>query len=285
MARNTLSCLDNVHKKLWIEEHLEYHVIIFLAPLLFIHSSLSLSQKGMYLPDLPGNQDTQRLFFGQDRFHFVIGALKNNIVKLPRLIPEGPLQVKRKLRFFFDFSSPWTFIGYTQLARMKMELGPLFEIECVPILLGALFREIGTPNLPAAALTAQKREYATKDMNAWIIYWNSLPVTSNRKPVSFTFEFPSLFPIRTVLPLRVAIVNPATIDCIFRAAWSRDINIGDAAALKLVLNEAGFDGEDLLKKADGDSVKKQLRANNELAVHLGLCGAPTYEVSSLFSSV
>ena len=51
-------------------------------------------------------------------------------------------QRKRQMRveLWYDFSSPWAFLGWTQLERMKSEAGGGLEIEMKPILLGALFR-------------------------------------------------------------------------------------------------------------------------------------------------
>lgn len=67
------------------------------------------------------------------------------------------------------------------------------RIEYVPILLGALFKAIGTPNVPMLAISPAKREYMSKDLQDWCA-WHGVE-----------FNFPSVFPIRTVLPLRVAI--------------------------------------------------------------------------------
>jgi 2-hydroxychromene-2-carboxylate isomerase len=46
-----------------------------------------------------------------------------------------------KLEFWYDFSSPWAFLGWTQLESLKKMFDSGLEIEMKPILLGALFRE------------------------------------------------------------------------------------------------------------------------------------------------
>src|SRR5205823_2837983 len=49
------------------------------------------------------------------------------------------------VRFYFDFASPWSFLGWTQLGRQLAALeansGRRVTIEYFPILLGALFKE------------------------------------------------------------------------------------------------------------------------------------------------
>jgi 2-hydroxychromene-2-carboxylate isomerase len=61
----------------------------------------------------------------------------------------------------------------------------------------------------------------------------------------------------------------------------RDIPIGESQEIfASVLNEAGFDGEALIQaaKSNVNNVKEKLRENYELALKLGLFGAPTFQV-------
>jgi 2-hydroxychromene-2-carboxylate isomerase len=102
-----------------------------------------------------GNGKTQhgRLYWGQDRMHFVeavLIALNKGIGYeevsglgglQPRCLPSIKATKPTKLEFYNDFSSPWSFLGWTQLERMKREAGPNLQIELKPFLLGALFRE------------------------------------------------------------------------------------------------------------------------------------------------
>ena len=142
------------------------------------------------------------------------------------------------------------------------------RIELKPLLLGALFRDIGTPNAPALAMTQRERDYGAAEMERW------------RRTAGVSLEFNRHFPIRTVLALRVCIADCRTVDCLFRAAWQKNVNVGDEEALCAVLDEHGFDGRALIAKAKGDAaIKKVLRANTELARTKGLFGVPTYVVN------
>ena len=167
-----------------------------------------------------------------------------------------------KLEFFFDFSSPWAYLGYCRLSELY---GFVDEIIFKPILLGALFRDIGTPDAPALAMSDKQRKYSSKELERF----------ANIAGVKL--EFSTHFPIRTVLPLRVFIINNKTIDCIYRAAWQWNINIGDENELCKLLNNHGFIGEELIEQAKSDKkVKKILRNNTEFAKEKGMFGVPTY---------
>ncbi|KAJ3220562.1 hypothetical protein HK099_004209 [Clydaea vesicula] len=104
---------------------------------------------------IKSNEGGLSCFWGQDRIHFVESAITGRSIPQDRLYITKPLKFPQRIKFFFDFSSPWAFVGYMQLKRLKVEFGNLLEIECFPILLGKLFQNIGTPNMPALAMTSQ----------------------------------------------------------------------------------------------------------------------------------
>ncbi|KAJ3113692.1 hypothetical protein HDU96_003057 [Phlyctochytrium bullatum] len=223
----------------------------------------------------------EKLFWGQDHLHFVESMLVGASVPQERLSAPGQLKVPRKLTVFWDFSSPWSYIGFTQIERMKAEAGPLLQVEHVPILVGGLFKEIGTPNVPMLAVPPIKREYAARDMSDWVQYWSALPYPDGTTPKPLNFRFPTVFPIRSVTPLRVAIVEPALSSAIFSAAWEQDIDIADPVKLAGVIDRAGFSAAAILEKAGSQEVKDKLRNNNTRAVEIGLCGVPTYVVDEV----
>ena len=186
--------------------------------------------------------------------HFVEKSLGNYLSALPRFYSQKPT-IKHTLRFYFDFSSPWAYIGFTQLQKIKNETA--CQIEFFPILLGALFRDIGTPNVPLANLIEPKRNYAKLDLNDWCEWWN------------VKLNWPTNFPIRSVLPLRIALVAPETIPLFFKAAWVDNRDISDVEIVKAILRENSL-SESLVKEAE--SMKDKLKENTEKAKNRGVCG-------------
>jgi len=96
-----------------------------------------------------------RLYWGQDRMQFIDKAIfakekeAHQQPMLEALVPRySPIDRRQipageevKLEFWYDFSSPWAFLGWTQLARLQRIFGPALQIEMKPFLLGILFRE------------------------------------------------------------------------------------------------------------------------------------------------
>ena len=198
------------------------------------------------------------IFWGADRMNLVRAALG--------LAPahEDTAGTGRKLVFFHDMSSPFSYLASTQVARVALEGGA--ELEYVPFLLGALFNAIGTPMVPLFTFSEARQAYQRRDMADWASWWG------------VPFKFPSEFPLRTVSALRVAIQDPATTPHLYAAAWADDRNIGKPEVLHAVLAQAGFDADALMAGTQNPEIKAQLRRNTERAQASGVCGAPTFQV-------
>ncbi|KAJ1561067.1 hypothetical protein HK405_005032, partial [Cladochytrium tenue] len=115
-------------------------------------------------------REEEALFFGQDRLHFVASMLAGRMIPQPRISAPGPVVKPKTLTFYFDFSSPWAFLGYQVLGRFRDELRNV-KVDLVPIVVGALFKTVGTPVVPRDAYSPVKVAYGDKDMidrAAWI---------------------------------------------------------------------------------------------------------------------
>jgi 2-hydroxychromene-2-carboxylate isomerase len=210
----------------------------------------------------------EQLWWGQDRMGLVERALggeppSRSPVERPAATgpATGPTDGTR-LAFFHDFSSPYSYLAATQIERLAAARG--VAVELVPILLGALFRELGTPDVPLLEMSPAKQAYVRRDLHDWAAWWG------------VPFAFPRRFPLRSVLPLRVALCEPAATLPIYRAAWAEDRVVDDEDGLRAVLEAAGFSSAAaLLERAGSAPIKEQLRANTERARMLGVCGVPT----------
>lgn len=185
-------------------------------------------------PTGPQGEQTGRFFWGQDRMHFVEATLlslssssssssttaaaadpwtrvPNLRSLLPRCIPTNTLSPSSravKLEFWFDFSSPWAYVGYTQLARLQRTFGAALEIVLKPLLVGVLFREIGAPNMPLLAVSAAKAAWTSQDIVDWTRWWNAVNVQEGGRDGKFGFYWADVFPIRSPTLLRVGLVEP-----------------------------------------------------------------------------
>jgi len=200
-----------------------------------------------------------RLFWGQDRLGLVEAALGG----APEpYVPRG--DGGARIRFFHDFASPFSYLASTQVERVAAEHGA--TLEWAPILLGGLFRAIGTPDVPLFQMSATKRRYVARDLEDWAKHWG------------VPYRFPSHFPMRSILPLRVALAEPRLTPRLYRAAWSEDRRVDDPAHLAALIEEAGFEPEPLLKATADPALKARLRAHTDAARAAGACGVPSFEV-------
>ncbi len=200
---------------------------------------------------VPSFQVGEQLFWGQDRLRFAGAALR---------AARGPAP----LVFFHDFASPFSYLAATQVERVARAAGR--QVAWVPILLGALFLQIGTPLVPVHSVSEAKRAWIRRDLAMWARHWG-VPFTWNPH-----------FPLNTVAALRVSLLEPAARPALYRAAWVEGRNIADGAVLAAVLDEAGLDGAALVAATADPEVKARLRANTDRARERGICGVPSFEV-------
>ena len=211
---------------------------------------------------VPSIQVNDTFYWGADRLHFVARDL--GLERLPaEEAPESDPQPT--LEFFHDFASPFSYLGATQIERVAKAQGA--KLVYRPILLGALFKDIGTPVVPLFEMTPPRQHYQRRDLVDWAEWWG------------VPFTFPSVFPMRTVTPLRVALQKPETTAVIYEAAWARGIDIGDSEALKAVLDAGGFDGQSLIEGTQNPDIKAQLFENTQRAIAAEVCGVPSFRVN------
>ncbi|KAI8938603.1 hypothetical protein NX059_004476 [Plenodomus lindquistii] len=246
--------------------------------------------------DLEGHEKKGRFFWGQDRMHFVEATLLSlqsaptipfpaswsqapHLRSLiPRALPTNATPVPTRLEFWFDFSSPWAYLGYTQLARLQRTF-PNLTIELKPFLLGILFREVGAPNMPLLAMSPTKAAWTRQDHADWTAWWNAVNeqegVNRDRR---INFKWAEVFPIRTPTVLRVGLVEPKAIPVLYEACWSLNLDVASDTVLASVLDKAGYNGADLVAKANAPATKNELRQLTAEAKEKGICGVPTYRV-------
>ncbi|KAI1335474.1 protein disulfide [Xylariaceae sp. FL0016] len=232
-----------------------------------------------------------RLYWGQDRLPLLEARL-GGVNKaspagqagpgfrglIPRCRELKPVQHPAKLEFWFDFSSPWAYLGWTRLDSLRRTFGSQLEIDLKPILLGALFKEIGAPMMPSTVVSEQKRQYGLRDLFDWVKFWGAVDEQEGRGERQAQFRWPDNFPIRSPTLLRCAIVNLDCIPVLYEAAWAKNLNISSEDVLRDVLSQAGFDAEKLLAQARSRETKDILTANTKAAKEAGFCGVPTFRV-------
>lgn len=178
------------------------------------------------------------------------------------------MQAPKSVSFFFDFSSPFAYLASTQIEAVASRHGATVLYK--PFLLGALFKMIGTPNVPLHAMPESKARLYRADIFRWADHWG----------VPFTFA--SRFPMNTVKPLRLVLAAPddkkaGLIRAIYRAYWVDDRDISNDEVLTDILEKEAFAPE-FVETTNHEQYRQALREATEEAVQLGLCGVPSFLV-------
>ncbi|MDB4940973.1 MAG: 2-hydroxychromene-2-carboxylate isomerase [Labilithrix sp.] len=205
--------------------------------------------------------DGAHLYWGQDRIAFVEGRPWE-----PSAVP--PPSSPRSLEVYWDFSSPFAYLGVTQVKALAARTGA--RVTWRPMLLGGIFRALGGPDVPLATFSPAKARYVAADLERWAAYWG------------VPFRMPTRFPTSSVKALRLheALPESARDDYranVFRAYWAEDQDITDPEVL-LACAGGGPVGAEALARVDTPEIKNAIRAHTDHALAQGVFGAPTFVV-------
>jgi 2-hydroxychromene-2-carboxylate isomerase len=214
------------------------------------------------------------LVWGQDRMEWVSAVLAGWDPEAGP--PPGgprPLRVDQGFRSpstldcYVDVASPFAYLGLTQLPALAEATGVTPRVH--PILLGALFRDIGQVDVPLFAMNASKQRYITLEMQRWARWWG------------VPFDPPRTFPQRTVTAQRLLLLAGAEAVrlgiALGRAFWAEQRDLEDADTLRGVLADCGLPRE-WVERTQEPAVKQQLVDETAAARARGVFGVPTWIV-------
>ena len=177
------------------------------------------------------------------------------------------------IEFFFDCSSPWTYLAFHTVQPLAQELG--VPIQWRPILVGGIFNSVN----PSVYESRQrpvpaKRDYMLKDLQDWARF--------HQLPIRFP---PTIFPINSVKAMRacIALAPDAKLvpfaRAVFEAYWGADQDITQDSVLAALCTPLAIDANALLAQIAQPAIKDQLRANTQELIERGGFGSPTIFVN------
>jgi 2-hydroxychromene-2-carboxylate isomerase len=172
------------------------------------------------------------------------------------------------LEFFFDYSSPYSYLACQQVEAVAQRTGA--ELRWRPFLLGAVFKATG--NVPPIS-TANKASWLLRDVQEWTSYLGLPP-----------FRMPENFPINSLKANRLGLVAAEQGRIVpfshaaFRAAFAEGKDLSDPQVLAGLARLAELDPEQALAKSETQEIKDALRRNTDEALSRGAFGAPTFFV-------
>ncbi len=172
------------------------------------------------------------------------------------------------IEFFFDYSSPWTYLAFDRIERVCRALDAALVWK--PFLVGGVFNTIN-PSVyqrrenPIPA----KDEYYRKDMNDWA------------ELQGIRIGNPPVFPVNSVKALRGAFlaeeegkISPYS-RAVFEAYWTDLRDISQDEVLADIVRTIGIDPDRFFAEIGRQEVKDRLRANTDELIARGGFGSPT----------
>ena len=178
----------------------------------------------------------------------------------------------RSVEFFFDCSSPWTYLGFEQIQRTLapgIESGDL-ELVWRPFLVGGVFNTVNPSVYEGRAkpVPVKSRHYA-KDLADWARY------------VGIRIGSPPVFPVNSVKAMRGAFfaeeqgVLVPYARRVFERYWGDLADVSQDDVLEGIVGEVGMDAAAFFGAIRSDDYKARLRANTDELIERGGYGSPT----------
>ena len=178
-----------------------------------------------------------------------------------------------KVEFFYDYSSPWTYLAFTKVTGVCQKYNATLEWR--PILVGGIFNTVNSSvyefrerGVPA------KAKYSAKDLQDWARYYG------------VTIISPTVFPVNSVKSLRgalVALEHPGKFlpysSRVFEAYWGEDQDISKDGVLRGIVAQVGIDPHEYFDKINRQDYKDRVRANTDEVMARGGFGSPTMFVN------
>jgi len=177
------------------------------------------------------------------------------------------------IEFFFDCSSPWTYLAFHNIQPLAKELGE--EISWRPILVGGIFNTVN-PSVYASRETPGplKARYMLKDLKDW--------ARSAQLAIKMP---PTVFPVNSVKAMRGCIwlgedMVPFA-RAVFEAYWGDDKDISKDEVLAGICQRLGIEQQKFFAGITEQAIKDQLKTNTDEVIARGGFGSPTIFVDRI----
>ena len=173
-----------------------------------------------------------------------------------------------RVEFFFDCSSPWTYLAFHRIEELCAEAGA--ELSWRPILVGGVFNTVNPSVYEQRSKPVPvKARYYLKDLRDWARFYG------------LEIGQPPVFPVNSVRAMRAAYVAldrgllPAWARAVFEAYWGELRDISQLEVLRDLAPCVGLDADDLLARIERPETKQRLRSATDELIERGGFGSPT----------
>ena len=175
---------------------------------------------------------------------------------------------QKKLEFFFDCSSPWTYLAFREIENLCSRQN--LELLWKPILVGGIFNTINPSVYESRSNPVKtKASYSQKDLQDW------------SKVRGIKISWPDMFPVNSVKAMRGVFFamekNKVSeyVESVFHSYWTRNLDISSEEIMAELVGKLGWNKEEFLTYISRGSIKEALRLNTEELAQRGGFGSPT----------
>lgn len=176
------------------------------------------------------------------------------------------------IEFFFDCSSPWTYLAFTRIQPIVDRTGA--AIVWKPILVGGVFNAVNRDVYERRANPdMRKAAYYEKDLQDWA------------RLAGIAIGRPPVFPVRAVSMMRASLAaqEKGALISFARAAfetyWGELKDVSRRDVLEEVCRKAGLNAQEILARSEAPEIKERLKENTDELIARGGFGSPTMFVN------
>lgn len=176
--------------------------------------------------------------------------------------------MEKKLEFFYDCSSPWTYLAFSKIEDVAKRHNA--DLIWRPILVGGVFNTVN----PSVYETRErpvkpKARYYAKDLQDWAHLY------------ALKIGQPTVFPVNSVKAMRGAFVahehgkiSPYS-RCVFEQYWGENRDISKDEVLRDIVRMVVLDEKEYFTKIASPEYKDKLKRNTDELIERGGFGSPT----------
>lgn len=173
--------------------------------------------------------------------------------------------MKKKIDFYFDFLSPYSYVAWTWVRSKKEDYDWNYCPVSVPSVVDH-YKTLGPAQIKP------KRNYLFKDLLRYTALHN-IPFTTPQN-----LPFNSLYALRLSLKSVAGVHQYEIIDALFNAGWGKGLDIGNDDVIKEILATQQLPVEDLFLKMEDRASRLELKKGIEDGLQRELFGVPTFFV-------
>jgi len=173
-----------------------------------------------------------------------------------------------QVEYFFDCSSPWTYLSFTRIERICNRQNA--KLIWRPILVGGVFNAVNQSVYEQRANPVPvKMKYYQKDLADWASFHG------------ITIGNPPVFPVNSVKAMRGCFVAleqgciSEYVGKVFKAYWTDLKDISQDPVISEIVDSCQMNQDDFFRCISHDDYKQKLRMNTEELIERGGFGSPT----------